>query len=313
MKQSVSLVLLVALGFGCLSFRKAPPDLSSPKAAVKAFAQAINEDDTEAMTACVKSGSTVQNVQGFWANTEGRLKIEVTDTVAEVEGDKARVAVEYLFNDNNKRISQVDFFALERADGKWRIVVAPDALKNIMTNSPQTPSVLRLMSVIIGSPDGGEVFAAAHRKAQAVSSLSNVKQIGTAAMMYAQDYDEVLPAPASKYKDILMPYIKSEQIFHAPAAPATETVSYSFNKHLEGVQMAAISHPAETIMLYEGKDMKPEYRYEGKTVIGFADGHAKLHTPEQVAKFVWLEKEWKPRAKPVIAKPAPKKKPSKKR
>src|SRR5687768_9156779 len=37
------------------------------------------------------------------------------------------------------------------------------------------------------------VFAQAREKARAVSCLSNMKQIGTTAMMYVQDYDEQFP------------------------------------------------------------------------------------------------------------------------
>ena len=37
------------------------------------------------------------------------------------------------------------------------------------------------------------VFAQAREKARAISCLSNTKQVGTATMMYGQDYDEVLP------------------------------------------------------------------------------------------------------------------------
>ena len=37
------------------------------------------------------------------------------------------------------------------------------------------------------------VFAQAREKARAIACLSNAKQMGTAAMMYAQDYDETLP------------------------------------------------------------------------------------------------------------------------
>src|SRR5688500_7279748 len=37
------------------------------------------------------------------------------------------------------------------------------------------------------------VFAQAREKARTTSCLSNQKQIGTAMMMYAQDYDESLP------------------------------------------------------------------------------------------------------------------------
>src|SRR5207302_1979729 len=38
------------------------------------------------------------------------------------------------------------------------------------------------------------VFAQAREKARQSSCLSNMKQVGTALMMYAQDYDETLPA-----------------------------------------------------------------------------------------------------------------------
>ena len=37
------------------------------------------------------------------------------------------------------------------------------------------------------------VFAQAREKARAISCLSNMRQIGTALMMYVQDYDEVYP------------------------------------------------------------------------------------------------------------------------
>ena len=37
------------------------------------------------------------------------------------------------------------------------------------------------------------VFAQAREKARQTACLSNMKQIGTGAMMYAQDYDEIMP------------------------------------------------------------------------------------------------------------------------
>ncbi|GBC96872.1 hypothetical protein HRbin16_02683 [bacterium HR16] len=81
------------------------------------------------------------------------------------------------------------------------------------------------------------VFAQAREKARQASCLSNVKQIGTAMMMYAQDYDEVLPRNAyadpprvlegphfvncstPRWMDVLQPYIKNLQIFNCPSDP----------------------------------------------------------------------------------------------
>jgi prepilin-type N-terminal cleavage/methylation domain-containing protein/prepilin-type processing-associated H-X9-DG protein len=75
------------------------------------------------------------------------------------------------------------------------------------------------------------VFAQAREKARSTSCLSNMKQLGTAFMMYLQDYDEVvLPryqacpngGPVDKtqklWTDTLQPYVKNKQIFICPSA-----------------------------------------------------------------------------------------------
>src|SRR5260221_1647717 len=67
------------------------------------------------------------------------------------------------------------------------------------------------------------VFAQAREKARAISCLSNAKQIGTAVLMYAQDYDEtVVPwfqltgLPRDEWRhdlqswaQLMQPYIKN--------------------------------------------------------------------------------------------------------
>lgn len=83
------------------------------------------------------------------------------------------------------------------------------------------------------------VFAQAREKARAISCLSNLKQMGTASMMYAQDYDESLVFAGNRYQhqnDMcfngntnqsgptswvdweipLIPYTKNTQIFICP-------------------------------------------------------------------------------------------------
>lgn len=60
------------------------------------------------------------------------------------------------------------------------------------------------------------VFAQARAKARQISCLSNLKQLGTANMMYVQDYDETLPsgwgdgppAGANIWRISLLPYIQ---------------------------------------------------------------------------------------------------------
>jgi prepilin-type N-terminal cleavage/methylation domain-containing protein len=72
------------------------------------------------------------------------------------------------------------------------------------------------------------VFAQARAKARQAACLSNMKQIGTAVMMYVQDYDEIyppsqvnIPAPAPanavmSWPTLIYPYVKNEGIFVCP-------------------------------------------------------------------------------------------------
>jgi prepilin-type N-terminal cleavage/methylation domain-containing protein/prepilin-type processing-associated H-X9-DG protein len=86
------------------------------------------------------------------------------------------------------------------------------------------------------------VFAQARDSARQSTCLNNGKQLGTALMMYAQDYDENLPSwPFAGANDIrrsriftsgwgystwvpaLMPYVKNQGVFACPNGPKTGT------------------------------------------------------------------------------------------
>lgn len=110
------------------------------------------------------------------------------------------------------------------------------------------------------------VFAQAREKARAISCLSNMRNIGTAVQMYAQDHDGTLPFDGTVYAWMVLPYVKgggggsspytdpfgqqgppaNDAIFSCPnRPPATlgstvpwghpyENVVYSFNNALAG-------------------------------------------------------------------------------
>jgi prepilin-type N-terminal cleavage/methylation domain-containing protein/prepilin-type processing-associated H-X9-DG protein len=70
------------------------------------------------------------------------------------------------------------------------------------------------------------VFAQAREKARQTSCLSNHRQVGTAAMMYVQDYDEKwVPYSVGAGKEqklwpvLFQPYIKNTNIFIEPSNP----------------------------------------------------------------------------------------------
>ncbi|MGC4047312.1 MAG: prepilin-type N-terminal cleavage/methylation domain-containing protein [Armatimonas sp.] len=76
------------------------------------------------------------------------------------------------------------------------------------------------------------VFAQAREKARQTSCLSNMKQLGTAFMMYAQDYDGTLmqttyevPTLKVHWSFVLQPYVKNVGIFVCPSDPNPVTPS----------------------------------------------------------------------------------------
>jgi prepilin-type N-terminal cleavage/methylation domain-containing protein/prepilin-type processing-associated H-X9-DG protein len=128
------------------------------------------------------------------------------------------------------------------------------------------------------------VFAQARAKARQSACLSNMKQLGTALTMYAQDYDETLPlndyvgnglGPLPGWRDAragdswcsgTYPYVKNLQIYVCPEAVLYRdgsawqspdkaedgAVSYLMNYVTRGRALAAIPAPAGLVFLHEG-------------------------------------------------------------
>ncbi len=132
------------------------------------------------------------------------------------------------------------------------------------------------------------VFAQARAKARQTACLSNMKQIGTGLMMYAQDYDEVLPGNTDHRAGFnlpdgfrtpydggnpltwrvwardIQPYIKNFEVYVCPGSTpnggtllfsAHPRKDYNTSYHLNGIaatkSMAAVPAPADTIYLQE--------------------------------------------------------------
>lgn len=117
------------------------------------------------------------------------------------------------------------------------------------------------------------VFARAREAARATSCKSNLKQIITASLMYAQDYDEVIPSSYGGYAanvsgtprnvlwmGLILPYTKNTGVYRCPShsSPAEyepnnpQYTSYGHQHNnlgygQPGAAMADIKSPAETI------------------------------------------------------------------
>jgi prepilin-type N-terminal cleavage/methylation domain-containing protein/prepilin-type processing-associated H-X9-DG protein len=139
------------------------------------------------------------------------------------------------------------------------------------------------------------VFAKAREKARQTSCLSNVRQLMTACMSYAQDYDERLPISPTycnlsgdpffwhyrEYYVAANPYIRNWQIFECPSMKAFPGVNGSI------CQLSVNDHwtrglvPGNFVLSYGYSEcVKNSYRPDpwiaGDTVVG--SGECKLST-----------------------------------
>lgn len=154
------------------------------------------------------------------------------------------------------------------------------------------------------------VFSRAREKARQASCTSNLKQIAMAHLMYAQDYDEMLPShgddTVGPWPMMVLPYVKNDQIFHCPSARnyghlliGSSDLSYGLNCWYLGWQsLGQVEDVAGTIMCADsdgdnriGPDLavrqtrpfpgcNPGWncladRHNDTLNVAFCDGHAK--------------------------------------
>ncbi len=138
-------------------------------------------------------------------------------------------------------------------------------------------------------------FADVLEHAKGIASLSNLRQIGLALVVYPETHEGRLPA-ADTWVDALLPWWKKTAqpdgstfdpmlLFRDPSAPEGQHWSYAFNRALSGVKITDIANPAATVMLFEsttgvknasdtGRSLPHPGRHLGGSHYVFANGHA---------------------------------------
>lgn len=140
-------------------------------------------------------------------------------------------------------------------------------------------------SILDNDPEDvlGKSFVLAKKAAQKTTALSNGKQVGLSFFMYMADHDDVFPG--SNWKKAVEKYLKNKELFSF--SYEGKTYSYAMNSNLYKFNATALAKPQETVMLYFGQQGKPNFIFNGQTIIVYADGHAKAINKEQAKKLIW--------------------------
>lgn len=154
------------------------------------------------------------------------------------------------------------------------------------------------------------VFARAREKARQTSCLSNMKQLGVAYMMYADDYDEAYSLMMVYYDGniytchnvLVEPYVKNQQIFQCPSREAVNwyrgyyghyAMPCGFYKQCRlssgenntacpygrSVKVSDVAYPSETPLLVEAVD--PTYPQYGLYRASYSGQYAAISPHNQ--------------------------------
>ena len=139
------------------------------------------------------------------------------------------------------------------------------------------------------------VFSQARKAAMATQSLSNVKQIATALMIYSADFDDRLPK-SDEWQDLLEPYTKNPDLFVPPYKD--QPGGYAFNQALSQVFLYDIPIPAKTPMVFESIEagrnltggLEDLRNKEPRAAIGMADSSARRVEILGASSYEWAPK-----------------------
>jgi prepilin-type processing-associated H-X9-DG protein len=128
------------------------------------------------------------------------------------------------------------------------------------------------------------------RQATAEEQLStcaqNMKKIAFGVLRCTGDNRDKCNLDANRWRPAVAQYISGANVFRCPA-DGSQGESYSFNSELFGATTSAMGNGWNTVMVYEGKDQKLDFRHDGKAVVVFADGHVRAIEKPWDQKLKW--------------------------
>jgi len=181
--------------------------------------------------------------------------------------------------------------------------------------------ILVLLVVVILAAVGVAMFRNTPAPEPRDTCESNIKKLGQALLLYANDSDDRLPPvvvanPAVYgWGGAIYPYVKSRRPFQcpqqkgAPSHPDAPTgagyTDYYFNENLDLLELKNVPFPGQTIMLGEGNDgqeaptaryakedlieswyldiSKPPYRHWDSAFYLYVDGHVLRLKPDYIS------------------------------
>lgn len=261
-----------------------PPPPESATKALTEFVESINKSDWLAASGRVSGGKNeaelkpvIEDLKATYGNWRLSLReMHISEEEEGFEVVKIRLRLQDKFGN---KISHEERLNLQ-FDGKlWKIVpLAPETARYAFHGNLDS-DILENLATCLQNPGLANEY-------KARTCMNNLKQLGLAAAMFMQDWDEKFQLKANTFADYLRPYFRDKDILVCPAHP-DEAIGYSFNAKLQNVTADQIQDPAKTVLFYEGQNEKLNFRHGTRTAVAFADGHVSLVSAEDAENLRW--------------------------
>ena len=120
-----------------------------------------------------------------------------------------------------------------------------------------------------------------HAPPKTLTCVSNLRNLATASLMYAQDYDERFPlnaqysqSAASNWDKALFPYLKSATIYHCPQDEKPGGISYLYNDFLHSAVQSKVDFPSNTTLLIDSSHASEDKRPGHGDPLRYNVGHS---------------------------------------
>ena len=138
------------------------------------------------------------------------------------------------------------------------------------------------------------VFSRAREQARKSSCASNLKQLGLAAQMYTQDYDETLApystaSPTVYWPNIIEPYVKNRMTWFCPSYersvtnPSPYASTYGTNYIIRGKRLAEFSRPTQVLFFVDTEGAYTGSESKNAGCSGFSEGFLRVYDPVEQA------------------------------
>ena len=269
--------------------------LGTPEGAVKTFIAAINRGDLRTAASCVVGGRT----DGISAEFEQFVK--ATKPQITLEGVRAEARE----HEATVRIGSVQVAVAANAGGGAGAKTETQTLGASTVKAHQEGGTWKIVPAAGGQPEAGGILNAlltevtvapgesspARARAALGVCLSNLRQLGLAALTYASQHEDRFNFPEGNVKKALLPFLENNERLFAGASDTGKPIAFVFNAKLLNGSLVAVAEPSRTVLFYEAAAPAEElhFAHNNRAAVAFVDGHV-----QAVSKVEALELRWQP-------------------